>query len=536
MRKFRIRINKAVALAAILALSAVVASVRAADAQAAPRFVDATAVAGLDHTYDGGDAFVVGGGAAALDCDDDGDVDLFLAGGERLAGLWRNVAEPGGPAAFEPVEAFGLAPEDAARVIGAYPLDVDGDARLDLFVLRFGRNVVLRGVGDCRFEDATDALGLPEQSDYSTAFAAFWAPGDAAPTMAIGNYVDRDRPLQRRGNCQDSYLLRPGADGRYGAPEPLDPSACALSMLFVDWSGAGAGSFLLRIANDRAYFDPGLGEQLFRVDDDGATALGPDDGWDGPSLWGMGLAAQDIDGDGRPEIAVTNMADNHLQALAAVAAGPSYVNRSFELGLMSHRPYVGPDLRPSTSWHVEFQDFNNDGYADLWIVKGNVDQMPDFAAFDPDSLLLGGPDGVFREAGFEAGLAVPGTGRGGVAIDLNRDGLLDLVVINRGEPARVHQQIDDGAGGGSVRVALRQDGPNAFAIGARIEVETDGRRRVFDLSVGGGHASGSASPTHIGLGDAEEARLRVRWPDGAWSDWRAVADGEDVVIRRGDGR
>jgi hypothetical protein len=63
----------------------------------------------------------------------------------------------------------------------------------------------------------------------------------------------------------------------------------------------------------------------------------------------------------------------------------------------AHRPYVGDDLRPSTAWHTQFEDVNNDGLVDLFIVKGNVDEMPDFAMHDPNNLLLQTPDGKFVE-------------------------------------------------------------------------------------------------------------------------------------------
>lgn len=494
-----------------------------------PRFVDATAPAGLAHDFVGGDAFVVGGGVAAFDCDGDGRPELFLAGGDAPASFWRNVGASGGPVAFDRAP-IALAEDDALSVAGAYPLDVDADGVLDLFVLRFGRNRVLRGLGDCAFEDATDALGLPDVEDYSAAFAADWPAGAPLPTLAIGNYVDRSRPLQRRGNCQSGYVMRPGSDGRYGAPEPLEPAACALSLLFVDWSGDGARD--LRVANDRAYFDPGLGEQLFRIEPSGPRALGEADGWVGAVLWGMGLAARDLDGDARPEIAVTSMADNHLQTLIDGAAGPTFENAAFALGAMSHRPYVGRDPRPSTAWHVDFLDADNDGWDDLWIVKGNVSEMPRFAAFDPDSLLMGGPGGVFVERGFEAGIALAGSGRGGAAVDLNADGLLDLVVVNRNGPTRILQSVAPFPGRGAVAVALRQSGANRFAVGARVEARMSGRVRVFDVSVGGGHASGVFAPLHIGLGEAPSAEIRVRWPDGVWSAPVEVAAGETARIVR----
>ncbi|MCI4663749.1 MAG: CRTAC1 family protein [Neomegalonema sp.] len=559
-----------VAVAALCGPSAAEAPKLAAPA--APRFVEATAAAGLTHAYrdgpspvgaakldtkdpygadaPGAGAFVVGGGVAALDCNGDSRPDLLIAGGAAPAALFINktapAATPGGVAPIslqrieDPAAALGVAPRDLRGVVGAYAFYWDADAHPDLMLIRFGRNLLLRGIGECRFENASAKIGLPKAQDWTAAFAAYWPHGAQIPSFAFGAYVDRTKPLAKKGNCAPGYLLAPMGARRYGPPITVEPAGCALSMLFVDW--AGDGRIALRVANDRQYADPGVGEQLFRL-------VGPahapkpalftvKDGWSPAIIWGMGLAAADLDLDGKPEIAATSMADNRIDRLIATAAGPSYRNVGAALRALSYRPYVGPDARPSTSWHVAFEDFNNDGALDLWIVKGNVSTMPRFAAFDPNSLLLGarGKDGViaqFREAGFEAGIAQPGRGRGGAAVDLNGDGLLDLVVVNYEGPTRLFQAIPNGAPQNWLSVRLRQDGPNRAAIGAVIEIQTpDGRSQRRTLRVGGGHVSGSALPAHFGLGAAETARIRIRWPDGVASPWRKVAANTSILLRR----
>ena len=106
----------------------------------------------MHHVYDGDFTFFVGGGVAAFDCDDDGRPDLYFAGGTNPAALYRNESPVGGRAAVRPDA--GSAPPTSTRVVGAYPVDIDGDGRIDLAVLRYGENVLLRGLGDCRFERA----------------------------------------------------------------------------------------------------------------------------------------------------------------------------------------------------------------------------------------------------------------------------------------------------------------------------------------------------------------------------------------------
>ena len=108
-----------------------------------------------------------------------------------------------------------------------------------------------------------------------------------------------------------------------------------------------------------------------------------------------------------------------------VAAKPQYRDVAFAKGVTAHRPFAGGDVHPSTAWHAQFADVNNDGWLDLFVVKGNVGNMPDFALLDPSNLLLGGPDGRYVEAAGEPGLLNYQRGRGGLMVDLNGDGLLD---------------------------------------------------------------------------------------------------------------
>jgi len=85
--------------------------------------------------------------------------------------------------------------------------------------------------------------------------------------------------------------------------------------------------------------------------------------------------------------------DNKLQTLKEGAAGPSYHDIAIRRGVTAHRPFMGDDTLPSTAWHPEFQDVNNDGFVDLYISKGNVEAMADYSAADPSNLLLGQPTG-----------------------------------------------------------------------------------------------------------------------------------------------
>lgn len=502
----------------------------AAETPLVPRFAEETATAGLTTAYMGDWQYMVGGGAAVFDCDGDGAQDLFLAGGESPAGLYRNTSVRGGALGFAKVDS-GL---EMDAVTGAWPLDVDSDGKADLAVLRVGANRLMRGLGDCRFEDASDDWNFDGGDAWSTAFAAMWERGADWPTLAVGNYVDRKEEAFPWGSCTENWLHRPAESGGFAPPDPLLPSYCALSMLFSDWAGQGFAD--LRVSNDREYYKGGQ-EQLWHIPrHDDPRLYTEAEGWKRLKIWGMGIASRDLDADGDTELFLTSMADNKLQSLMPPAEGkppvPVYEDQAFARGVTAHRPYTGGDTRPSTAWHAQFEDVNNDGRADLFVAKGNVSTMPDFAQKDPNNLLVQGADGTFTEMGEMAGVASMANARGAALADFNRDGLMDLVVVNRWEPPQIWRNITEGAGG-FVALWLADDIDNLDAIGAWVEVETAGTLQRREVTVGGGHGGGQLGWLHFGLGTAPAARVRVIWPDGTAGDWMDLAPGFYRVTRAG---
>ncbi|WP_274426428.1 CRTAC1 family protein [Chelativorans sp. YIM 93263] len=499
-----------------------------------PKFVEETESAGLDSAYTGEWEYMVGGGAATFDCDSDGFPDLLVAGGTSPAKFYRNASEPGSALQFQEQES-GLELEGAT---GAYPFDVDSDGITDLIVLRVGENIAMRGLGACRFERANERWGFDGGGAWSTALAATWEHGAEWPTIAVGNYIDRREQIFPWGSCTDNWLHRPaeGVEDKFASPLPLKPSFCALSMLFTDWSRSGTPS--LRISNDREYYKGGQ-EQLWRIAPGEAPTLFTEaDGWQRLLVWGMGIASYDLDFDGYPEYFLTSMADNKLQTLADIPEGrdprPAYTDVAFAKGVTAHRPYTGGDeVKPSTAWHAAFEDVNNDGLADLFVAKGNVWEMPDFALKDPNNLLVQQTDSTFEEAGEIAGVASFHTARGAALTDFNLDGLIDLVVVNRGDKAQLWRNVSQDTGHW-VQVKLQQPGANPEAIGAWVEVRRGATVIRREITVGGGHAGGHIGWHHFGLGSAARPALRVLWPDGSASDWQELEASNFYIVKRGE--
>ena len=507
------------------------------NALGAPRFVDETATSGLDHVYGGGTTFDVGGGVAVFDCNGDAKPEMYVAGGSNQATLYRNDSPLGGTLRFTPLRDPAT---DLTNVNGAYPVDIDGDGQVDLAVLRVGENVLLRGIGDCRFERANEAWSFDGGDAWTTAFSATWQDSAALPTLAFGNYLGLDASGEPTYHCADNALVRPSAGGAaYGPPTALAPGFCSLSMLFSDWDRSGRRD--LRVSNDRHYYDQGSGqEQLWRIASGEDPRLYTDaDGWVQLQIEGMGIASYDVTGDGFPDVYLTSQGPSRLQTLTSGPGQPTYRDIGLKRGVNVTRPFTGGDPLPSTAWHPEFKDVNNDGLIDLFVSKGNVDQQPDYAAKDPSNLLLGQPDGTFTEGAEAAGIVSFARGRGAALADFNLDGLLDLVEVNLSEPSRIWRNVGAGDAatpaqmGNWLAIRVGQPGPNRDAIGAGLEVRVGDATIRRELSVGGGHVGGQLGPVHVGLGSAGDAQVRVQWPDGEIGPWLRVTANQFVDLERG---
>lgn len=500
----------------------------AADELTVPTFQDETATAGITSLYKGDWQYMVGGGVAAFDCNDDGYPDLAFSGGEGVSSLYVNKSQRGGALKFEKHNS-GI---EFEKVTGVYPLDIDGDGIMDLVILRVGEAMLMRGQGQCRFARANEAWNFKGGDAWWTSFSATWEKGSSWPTLALGAYIDRAYESEPWGHCSDNALYRPRTEGAYGDPIPLKPSFCTLSMLFTDWNLSGVQS--LRVSNDREYYEGGQ-EQMWHIEAGQAPRLYTDaEGWKFLRIWGMGIASTYLAGDVYPSYFLTSMSDNKLQILRNIKASPlkpDYKDVAYDHGAVAYRPYTGDDLRPSTGWHSEFADVNNDGLHDLFVAKGNVDRMPDFAEKDPDNLMLQTPDRKFREVGDKADVLNFSPARGGALVDFNLDGKLDLVVSHRRENVKIWRNVSEQIGT-FIALRLRDVGGNRDAIGAKVEVKTSNRTQKREITSGGGHAGGQNGFWHFGIDGSNEAEIRVFWPDGEAGDWQRLAAGRFYVVER----
>lgn len=492
------------------------------------QFAEETSTAGINITYAG--PYMVGGGVSAFDCNSDGFPELAIAGGSGPAKLYLNHSSTGSTLKFSEKKS-GIEYSD---VIGFYAVDIDSDKIIDLVILRNGENILAKGLGDCMFAYANKEWGYQSDTAWTTSFSAMFEKGSKWPTLAFGNYIDPKSSFPW-GSCKGNTLLRPQPTGApYTKITPLEPSFCALSMLFSDWDQSGFPS--LRVANDREYYRNGQ-EQLWKIRPGQPPMLfAKQDGWRPLHIWGMGIASYVLEGNSAPSYFITSMGDNKLQTPSSLQKA-NFDDQAFAKNLTAHRPYTGGDVHMSTAWHAQFEDVNNDSYVDLFIAKGNVGFMKDAAARDPNNLLLGSPEGTFTEAGDSSGLLSFSRGRGAQITDLNRDGWMDIVVVNRLEGAQIWRNnsamLEGNTKNNWIKVSLSGSESNPFAIGSWIEVLLpDGRIVLKEVTVGGGHASGGLEAAHFGLGKFESAEIRVMWPDGTKSGWKKTTANTWVTIER----
>ena len=497
------------ALALILVASA---------AQADPVVPQFIPVPMAEHIYGGGWEHYVGGGLAVFDCNGDALPELFAAGGENPAQLFLNTTGADGTLSFVPDTPEVLA---LTAVTGAYPLDIDGDGTFDLAVMRAGSDLLLQGQGACQFAPFSD-LGFQSGDHWSTGFSATWEAGNTLPTLAFGTYVDRTDPQGPFGTCDDTLLYRP-KDARYDAPAALSPGYCALSVLFSDWNCRAAP--ICAVERPSLLCARWAGTD---VGDGGHPRLYTEvEGWKPYALWGMGIASRDMNGDGLADVYLTSMGDQKFQLRNPAVPGPVWEDVTYSYGTTAHRPYAGGDGRPSTGWHAAFGDVNNDGRDDIFVTKGNVEQMPDAAQKDPNNLMLQQGDGRFVEVGAEAGIA---SLRAGAALV---DSIATASSIWRWSTAARMVWQNAGITGGNW-LLLRLRGAGRTGCNRCFCRSTAGdRTQVREVTIGGGHAGSDLGDLHFGLGTAETVDLRVIWPGGQVDDWSGITPDQRLTLTPG---
>jgi hypothetical protein len=527
-------------------------------ATASAWFADEAAARGLTLRHRSGHAGslyllpeIMGGGAALFDMDGDGDLDALLvqsgslgaAGGGSRHALYRN----DGRGQFTDATA-GSGIDASGYGMGAATGDYDGDGDPEVYLTNLGGNVLLRNEGGGRFTDVTAAAGVAG-SGWSTSAAFVDVDADGWLDLFVTRYLAWTRERERQ--C---FSLTGVVD--YCSPKNYD--APTSDLLFRN-TGRGTFVDVSEAAGISAAVGNGLGVVADDVDGDGhidifvANDGTPNHLWinqgggsfveaalprgvaidqDGAPKAGMGVHAADVDGDGDDDLLVMNLdseSDSYFRN-----DGRFFVDATNSVGLRVAS-------RRFTRFGMAMLDFDNDGRLDLYEANGRVGLQGETFAADPyaePSLLFRGVDGPrFEEVQPRGGTATPivRTARAAAFGDIDNDGGVDILVANRDEaPTLLHNVVP--ARGHWLLVSARET-RGSDALGARLTISSGGRAFVRDVRTAYSYLAANDPRVHVGLGAAAAVEaIEVRWPDGGTERFGPFEADRIVTLRRGAGQ
>jgi hypothetical protein len=233
----------------------------------------------------------------------------------------------------------------------------------------------------------------------------------------------------------------------------------------------------------------------------------------------MGTVFQDYDNDGRPDILVTVL-PREVYALFHNDGNGSFSYRSLQAGL-------GLLSAASSGWGVGLEDFDNDGWKDLFVAQShvldNVEEIDHMLHYKEPPLLALNRNGRFERA--DSGVTAPIAGRGAAFGDLNNDGWMDIVVTSLGgEPLVL---LNHGGSANWLSIALRGTRSNRDGLGACVQV--NGQKRF--ATTAGSYISASDKRLHFGLGAAEVAKVEIHWPSGIHQILESVKANQFLAVR-----
>jgi hypothetical protein len=526
-------------------------------------FVDVTAEAGIHfrhHSGASGKKYLpetMGSGAAFLDYDNDGWVDVLLVnamswpnerGGRSFPSLYRNNRD----GTFADVtRASGLAVE--VYGIGVTVGDYDNDGFVDIYITCLGPNHLFRNMGDGKFQDVTRRAGVGDPG-FGTSAAWFDYDRDGKLDLFVANYVEWSpetdvfctldgtnksycTPQKYRG--QSSVLYHNHGDGTFEDVTRkvglYDPSSKSLGVALLDYNDDG---FLdLFVANDtepnKLYKNNGNGTFT-----DEALTAGVAFGESGAARAGMGVDAADFDGSGRQSLVIGNFTSESM-ALYHNDGGGLFTDEARASG-------IGKASEQSLTFGTFFFDYDLDGLLDIFAVNGHVSD--DIQKVQP-SVRYAQPPHLFRNLGrkkFEEvtsrvgrtlGRAV--VGRGAAYGDYDNDGDLDLLVTANGGPARLYRN-DNANQNDVLKVKLVGSRSNRDAVGARVTVSGANNLKTWNMvRTGSSYASQSELTLTFGLGKPNGAEraytVEVVWPGGEKMLLPQIKANQSLVIQEGQG-
>jgi len=473
------------------------------------------------------------GGVAMLDYDGDGWLDLFFVNGAALEDpmppgkqpdksdprYWNRLYHNNHDGTFTDVtEKAGL--RGHSYGMGVAVGDYDNDGRPDIYLTNLGRNILYHNNGDGSFSDVTEKAGVAGEG-WST--SACWVDydRDGRLDLIVARYLDWDfatniwcgaRKPGYRAYCHPdqfkavSHLVfHNNGDGSF-----TDVSKkCGIAMSPGKGLGVAVNDFDLDGWPDILIANDSFPQQLFRNNRDSTfTEVGLKSGLaydeDGNTFAGMGLDFADYDNDGLPDVFIDALGSQKYALFRNVKAGFEYVTQPAGVGSISLQ---------HSGWGTKFFDYDNDGWKDLFVGQGHVMDnieltQPNLRHLEP-FLLMRNVSGKFQDVTRQSGDALlePRAARGVAFGDLDNDGFIDLAVNCNNRPAVILR--NQGANGNHwLLIDTTGATSNRDGIGARIRLLGESGLEQFAMvSTSSSYLSANDKRVHFGLGKDRRARL-----------------------------
>lgn len=482
-----------------------------------PRFEDVTVAAGVATTIPDPSCGQFANGAAWSDVDGDGWPDLVVTRLEAPVQLFINETDG---TFTEQSTARGV---DVVGANGASFADYDNDGDADLLLVGDGPNTLLRNDGAGHFDDVTDEAGLEGSPDHRSMSAA-WGDfdGDGFLDLYVANYMACSGPWTTGQEIISNVEYHPdvlyrndGAGGFTEVTELLpgaERTAAAFSAAWLDVDDDGRPD--LYVANDFVGLSPDHNRLWLNGGPSGS-------GWSfvdaslesGTGLYmnTMGIGIGDVDRDGDDDLVLSNIGGNKLLRNGGDASFSEQPDSGIE------RPLQDID-QLTVTWGISVADFDLDGWLDVFIAAGNLPQAPDAVIGDQANMLFlnDGTGMRFLDVSALTGTDAIGDSKGVAAADFDRDGDLDLLVVDQGGQTRLYRNVTEREGRHWLALDLVGSTSNRDACGARVSVIAGGATHQRTVLCGsGGTGSSNDRRVHLGLGHAATIdSIAIGWPSG----------------------
>jgi len=525
-------------------------------------FVDIARQAGISFRHDNAaspEKYLIetmGAGAAWIDYDNDGYLDLYLVNSAATkvyrppqplrSALYRN----NGDGAFTDVTGKAGVAAEGLFGMGVAVGDFDNDGFPDLYVIGYGRSILYHNNGNGTFTDITQKAGVANPGKWGSSGAWFDYDRDGWLDLIVVNYVDwspehniacGEHRAARRAYChpnkyhgQTPTLYHNNHDGTFSDVSQKSKIGAkagnGLGVVCFDYNGDGwtdmfisndsMENFLYLNRRDGTFQEVGL---------ESGVAFGDN----GQAEAGMGVDAADYDGDGRPDLFVTHL-DLEFNRLYRNNGDGTFEDATFSAKLGYHAYHM-------SGFGTRFLDYDNDGWRDIFIANGHVlDNITLFhadAAYAEKKLMFRNVHGVFEPVGDLLGsdFALPRVSRAAAIADFDNDGDLDILVTNNGQAPQLLRN-DGGNRKHWLEVRLAGTRSNRDGIGALVKVVAGGVSQTGEAKGGMSYQSAHDPRLHFGLGDvARMDQIEVRWPSGTVDRIKSSSANRVVTIKEGAG-